>query len=418
MKKNKYFLILVALIIIVLVIALRFQSITGKTTSDSEIPKEVFEFKHSKEIQEVLTKFDSLYNVNIGQSEAVGGAFVITYKGEIALLKCFGVKKAGENSLIDENTIFRLASVSKTVTGVLAGILASEQKINLDDKVVDYIPGFKLKLQESTNSITVRNLLSHTSGLIAHAFDIMVEDQVPLNQITARLNEVEIVAPPGLVYAYQNVMFSLFSPYIEAKTKKSFQSVLSENVFKPFGMKNASSDFESFQNNENKSFPHQKTEKGYTSVRLNNRYYITAPAAGINASISDMGQFLIAISGKDDHRFSKDARDIVFTPQIESPLKRTYYKNWDKVKTKQYAIGWRIINYKDHTIAHHGGYVSGYQSEIAVCEEEEIGIAILTNSPNSYFTESVPAFFNLFFEFKNKLKQDNIVTEKVPLSNP
>jgi beta-lactamase class C len=193
---------------------------------------------------------------------------------------------------------------------------------------------------------------------------------------------------------------------------------MNEMVFQPFGMKNASTDFESFQNNENKAYPHQKSEKGYTPIKLNNRYYVTAPAAGINASISDLGQFLIAISGKDDDLFPKKAREIVFTPQVESPLQRSYYRNWDKIDSKHYAIGWRIVNYKNHTIAQHGGYVLGYQSEIAVCEEEEVGIAVLTNSPNSYFSAEVPSFFNLFFDYKTKLKQENKTLEKLPESNP
>ncbi len=395
-----------------------FPSIIGKPEATQEILEEILEVNHSKEIKEVLTKFDSIYNANITESGAVGGALVITYKGQIAMLKCFGERKVGENNPVNKNTIFRLASVSKTITGVLAGILTSENKINLDDKVVDYLPGFKLRLPESTNSITIRNLLSHTSGLVAHAYDIMVEDHVPLNQIIPRLNEVEIISPPGLTYAYQNVMFSLFDPIVAAKTHLSFQQNLNEKVFKPFGMKDASIDFESFRNNENKAFPHQKTESGFAATQLNDRYYNTAPAAGINASISDLAHFLIAISEKDDDLFSNEARKIVFTPQVETPLKRTYYKNWDKIDSKQYGIGWRIIKYKDHTIVNHGGYVSGYQSEIAVCEKEEIGIAVLTNSPNSYFSMAVPTFFNLYFDFRNKQKLENIAVEDTQISKP
>ena len=406
---KKYSFLIILFILILIAIAFKFSPLLNKSDLGKKIT-EVTEINHAKEIQEVLTKFDSVYSANILESAAVGGAVVITYKGQVALIKCFGVKKVGENSPVDENTIFRLASVSKTITGVLAGILAEEKLINLDDKVIDYLPEFRLKFPESTNSITIRHLLSHTSGLTPHAFDIMVEDQVPLDQIMLRLNEVEIVSPPGLVYAYQNVMYSLYDPIVAAKTKRSFDSVLREKVFNPFGMKDASTDFESFQNNENKAFPHQKREKGYNPIKLNNRYYVTAPAAGVNASISDMGQFLIAISEKDDGLFSKNAREMIFTPQVESSLQRSYYRNWGKIESKHYGIGWRIIDYKNHKIEHHGGYVLGYQSEIAVCEEEEIGIAVLSNSPNSFFSSNVPAFFNLFFEFKNKQAQENLVT--------
>jgi len=351
MKNHKFILIISILIIIV--IAFKFPFL--KTSGIGKKINEITEVNHVKEIQEVISKFDSLYNINIEQSGAVGGAVVVTYKGQVALIN------------------------------------------------------FRLKFQGSTNSITVRNLLSHTSGLTPHAFDIMVEDKVPLNKIISRLNEVEIVTPPGLYYAYQNVMFSLYDPILKAKTKKGFQEILQENIFEPFGMKNASSDFESFEKNENKAFPHVKSEKGFVAARSNDRYYITAPAAGINASISDMGHFMIAISGKDDDLFSEKAREVVFTPQIESVLKRTYYRNWDKIDSKHYAIGWRILNYKNHKIAHHSGYVLGYQAEIAICEEEEVGIAILSNSPNSSFSAGVPTFLNLFFEHKNKQALEKII---------
>ncbi len=416
MKKYKYFLVILAAAIIAS--GLFFPSVNYRLQAGKKIVKEVLQPDYSEEIKEVLVKFDSLYSSNVKQSGAVGGAVVITYKGQIVMIKCFGVKKAGENDKVDENTIFRLASVSKTITGVLAGILASENEINLDDKVADYIPGFRLNNQESTKNIRIKHLLSHTSGLIPHAFDMMVEDQVPLNQIITRLNEAEITSPPGLVYAYQNVMFSLIDPVIEAKMKKSFKSVLQEKVFDHFGMKNASVDFESFRNNENKAYPHQKREKGFSAEKLNNRYYSTAPAAGVNASISDMGRFLIAISGKNQDLFPDNARNIVFTPQVESPLKRSYYHNWGPIGPKYYAIGWRIINYKDRTIAHHSGYVEGYQSEIAICRENEIGIAVLTNSPNQGFSENVPAFLNLFFEHENKLTTENQSLSGSHESNP
>lgn len=415
MKINKFLIILFILLIVA--IAFKFSPFLSKSELGKKI-NEVTEINHSKEIQEVLVKFDSIHNAYINESAAVGGAVVITYKGQIALMKSFGVKKAGETDFINEHTIFRLASVSKTITGVLAGILAEEKIIDPEDKVVNYLPEFKLKTHESSENIKIKHLLSHSSGLPPHTYDIMVEDQVPLNQIMQRLNEVEITAPPGQVYAYQNVMFSLYDPVVKAKTQKSFNAVLREKVFEPFGMKDASVDFESFQKNENKAFPHQKNETSYSPLKLNNRYYVTAPAAGVNASISDMAQFLIAISAKNDNLFSANAREITFTPQVDSPLKRTYYRNWDKIQTKKYAIGWRIIDYKNHIVAHHGGYVLGYQTEIAVCTQEEIGIAVLTNSPNSFFSSVVPAFLNIFFDFKNKQLQEKAIAEKTPDNNP
>lgn len=393
------------IITVVTALAFNYSSLLGKPEVAEKIivADTVHQVDHTLEIKTTLAKYDSLLSAEIQQSGNVGGAIVITYKGQIAMLKCFGVKKAGEKSPVNEHTIFRLASVSKSVTGVLAGILADEKVIDLDDRVVDYLPNFHLKNPESTNHLTIRHLLSHTSGLIPHAFDLMVEDHVPLDQIINRLNEVDLTANPGEIYGYQNVMFSVFDPITSAKTKKSFHDIITEKVFVPFQMANASTGFEPFKANPNKAFPHYNSNGQFKPMRLNDRYYNTAPAAGVNASISDLGNFLLAVTGENYDLFSENARELVFTPQVVSPLKRTYFRCWDTVDSKEYSIGWRIVNYKNRKVAYHGGYVLGYRAEIAFSEDEEVGIAFLSNSPNSSVARVVPIFLNLLFEHSDKL---------------
>jgi len=414
MSKLKYKILIISAVVMVSAITI-FLLVFRDKFEVKQIFEKVIPIDHSKEIRDVLTSFEGIYNAANDSSDAVGGAVVITYKGQIVLMKCFGEKAIGENNPVDENTLFRLASVSKTVAGVLAGILVHENVIGLDEKVADLVPGFRLKNPENTNTLTVKHLLSHSSGLEPHAFDMDVERLAPLDQIISRLSEANIAAPPGKVYGYQNVMYSIFDPIVQAKTQKSYQQVMQEKVFTPFGMKNASLDFASFENSTNKAFPHQKTEKSYKVLKLNNRYYSTAPAAGVNASIADMGQFLLAISGKDDDLFPAEARKITFTPQIESPLKRSYYRNWGALGTKYYALGWRIIRFKNHTIEHHSGYVSGYQAEIAVCPDYETGIAVLTNSPNNMFSTSVPAYLSLLIE--KKYIQEKQANDSIPIED-
>lgn len=408
MIQKKYYFIIV--LVVLTVLALKLQSFVREPVdvSDIEMAIDQPEFDPTSEIQNTISQYDSILSLNIKQSGTVGAAVIITYKGKVALLRCFGVRKAGEKGKVNQNTIFRLASVSKSITGVLAGILDDEDIIDLDEKVIDYLPGFELKTSESTNNITVRHLLSHTSGLIPHAYDLMVEDHIPLEKIIERLDEVAIAAAPGKLYGYQNVLYSIYDPIVSTKTHKSFNSILSEKVFVPFGMKDASTGFESFKNDDNKAYPHVNRGKNrFSPMRLNNRYYNTTPAAGINASISDLGQFLITLTNQDSKSISMDARQTVFTPQIKSPLKRTYFSSWDKIQTKEYSIGWRIVGYKGRKVAYHGGYVSGYKAEIALCQEEQVGIAILSNSPSNITSKNIPAFLNMLFEYKDKLVMQN-----------
>lgn len=400
-RKHLYIPILITLIIV----AFKLQSfVSSKEVTNTQIEVPIKPPKPSQlyEINEIVSKYDSILSSEINESGTVGAAVVITYKNEIALLKCFGVQKAGEKNAINKNTIFRLASVSKTVSGVLAGILSDEGIIKFDDKVTDYLPDFKLKSPESTSKITIGNLLSHTSGLVPHAYDNLIEAHVPIKKIMEQLQFVDIAAEPGKLYGYQNVMFSLYDTIASVKTSKDFGSLIKEKVFGPFGMNDASTSFDDFKNSDNKAFPHYGGNGKFRTLRLNDRYYSTTPAAGINASISDLSHFLLTLLNNESTVINNNVRELIFTPQVISPLNRNYLRRWDKVDSKYYSIGWRIIGYKNRKVAYHGGYVQGYRAEIALCEEEEIGIAFLSNSPNSTGSKSIPTFLNLLFEQKDK----------------
>ena len=414
MRKRKYYFIVV--IVVLSIVGFKLQPSKSEPVKKTE-PVIVTPPPYNPvvEIESTLSEFDSLLDLNFKESGVVGAAAVVTYKGKIALLKCYGVRKAGEDKPVDENTIFRLASVSKSVTGILAGILDDEKIVDLNSHVSDCLPEFSLKNSESTHDLMVRHLLSHTSGLIPHAYDLMVEDMVPLDQIMERLKDVDIAAPPGELYGYQNVIYSIYDPVVQALTHKTFGQLLKEKVFVPFGMKDASIGFEAFKNDDNKAYPHyNRGHNRYAPMRLNDRYYSTAPAAGVNASISDLGHLLAALTDPSSKTISEHAKETIFTPQVKSHLSRTYFRSWGRgVQHKQYSIGWRIVDYKGRRVAYHGGYVLGYKAEIAYCEDEDFGIAYLCNSPNALTAQNIPDFLNLMFAEKDKIvmeqqkKQDN-----------
>lgn len=363
------------------------------------------------EIAEIIQEYDSLITAEIKASGTVGASVAVVYRNEIVYRKCFGVKKAGTKDSIDEHTIFRLASVSKPISGVLAGMLADENVIDLEDKIADYLPELRLKNQKVTNELTIRNLLTHTTGLTAHAYDDLVEQKVPLSQIMSKLHLANTPALPGQVYAYQNVMFSLLDTIVACKTGKSYCDVLREKVFVPFGMNDASTGFESFRNNKNKALPHT----GATTIKLNDRYYTTVAAAGINASILDMQSFLLALLGNPGPSVAENVQEMIFTPYIPTALSTGYFSQWETVDSKAYGIGWRIVDYKGRRIAYHGGFVRGYRAEIAVCKDEEVGIVYLSNSPGTISARIVPEFLNRLFAFKEqqKITQNSGQTESI-----
>jgi beta-lactamase class C len=402
MKKTTYILAILP-ITIILIIFLDLSS-TGATEPAPDAT-DAIDAAYAPKVEKMLTRadsivmqYDTLLTNLLENAGTVGAAAVITINGEIVFMKSYGLKEAGTSERVNENTIFRLASVSKPVTGTLARILDNEGTIRLDDRVIDHLAGFRLKDTASTNNLTIRHLLSHTSGLVPHAYDNLVEAHVPFREIMDSLFRVNISAPPGILYGYQNVMYSLYDTIARLKTGKSFNQLLRDKMFDPLGMENASAGYAPFLMSENKALPHARTGSGFRSIRINDRYYSTNPAAGINASISDMGKFLSALTGPDPHALGPFLVDSVFAPEVVSPLRWIYLRQWDRVDSKHYGLGWRIIGYKGRQVAYHGGYVSGYRAEFAVCREEGIGIAFLTNSPGRVGSRVVPDFLDMWFD--------------------
>ena len=364
-----------------------------------------------QEIETVLSDYDSLLTFELKNAANVGAAAAIIYKNEIVYLKCFGVTQKGGNDPVDEHTIFRLASVSKTISGVLAGLLFTDSILQPEQKVTDFLPELRMKNQEQANQLTLANVLSHTTGMPQHTYDNFVEQKLPQKEILAKLPEVGPASKPGEMYAYQNVMFSLFDTIVAAKTGECYQQVLKERIFSPFGMNDASASFSDFAGNPNKALPHTWGRNGFRLIPLNDRYYNTPAAAGVNASISDMANFIKYILNDTIPKIHH-AREIIFTPQITTRLSSGYFSQWDGVNYKAYGMGWRIIDYKGRRLAYHGGFLKGYRAEIAVCPDENVGIVFLSNSPNSSAAKSVPMFLNRFFQFINegKLAVDSLIS--------
>ena len=351
------------------------------------------------EIQEFLDNYEEFYLNRFKECGSVGGALAIVYKGQVVHLKGYGVKKINTKDSVDVNTVFRLASVSKGFTGVLGAILHKKQLLDLDTPCVAYLPDMKLQRQVNTNTVTLRNTLSHTTGLTAYSFDKHVEAGASFNTIFQQLAQANVQCNPGTTFAYQNVMFSLIDTIVRKQLQKSYAELMQDFVFEPLGMTDASATFEGFKSSGNFAYPHRGYAKGTAVVKLNNRYYQTAPAAGINASIADMSKYLQALLGFAPTVFSPEVLRDIAVPRVKMPLKNVTNQIWGNLSDRAYGMGWRIFTSHGNTIMYHGGFVEGYRAEIAFCADQQIGIVFLQNSANTLALEAAPTFMNMFFEY-------------------
>ncbi|HCM77931.1 MAG TPA: hypothetical protein DIS90_16225, partial [Cytophagales bacterium] len=144
----------------------------------------------------------------------------------------------------------------------------------------------------------------------------------------------------------------------------------------------------------------------WKTIPVSPTYYNTAPAGGINASITDMAKFLVALLGHRENAISQTTINQLFAPEVRATAKNRNFNRWSRIKKSYYGLGWRILNFKEDTLAYHGGYVNGYRSEIAVHPTKKIAICVLANGPGGFSDHAIPAFFNTFDKyFKTVTKQ-------------
>jgi beta-lactamase class C len=344
----------------------------------------------------VLAYDHYLQNV-VDSLKSPGAAAALVYKGEIVLLKGYGVKRSGGIDSVDAHTVFRLGSVSKGFASVLTGIMVEEGSLGWDDNVRHYLSDFTMKDTSSASHVTIRNILSHTSGFPEHTYTDMLDHGHDYDEIKGALSGVPNIAKPGQVYGYQNVVFSLIGDILFQVSGKDYNNLLQEKIFMPLNMHDASTNYTSFYYNPNTAMPHIRAGSHWKVKPKNNRYYSVSPASGVNASASDMAKWLLALTGFYPEVIDKNTILEISDHTIETPKKSAYQRNWKSLEKTYYGLGWRVFLMKGHEIVYHGGYVEGFRAEIAFDPDTKLGIAVLFNSNASVAAQCIPLFVNSFF---------------------
>ena len=344
-----------------------------------------------------LKDFERNFNEGLIDQRIPGASVAIVKDGRVVYQKGFGLKEIGKPEKVDEHTVFRLGSVSKGFASVLTGVLVEEGVVNWDDPVFRYLEDFRLNDPVQTDRVQIRHLLSHTSGLPRHAFTNLVEDGLSLDRIIPRFLHVPLISKEGEQLAYQNAAFSTIEKVLEVQTNTDFNTLLDEKLFKPLAMNYSSTNYDGISFSDNRSLPHiyHSRSQGRVPIPISKKYYNAVSSGGINASASDMGKWMLLLTGNYPDIISEETLEVIFGP-LATINNRRFSRYWEGVNESHYGMGWRVLDNHGQKIVYHGGYVNGYRSEIAFAPEEGIGISILINANSSYPLVIIPDFFNHF----------------------
>lgn len=358
-----------------------------------------------------LDQFAGRIQADARKHNVPGYVFVFVEKGRPPQIYTYG-KTDRQGGYIDENTLFRLASVSKTFTSMLMAKMVDQSNLDWQTSLATLAPDIGFS-QSGHAGMTLQHLVGQSSGFMPNAYDNLIEANYPVRRVLNQLADLEPLCAPGKCYTYQNTLFGVLVHYFEQQGT-SYEAELSNRVIKPLSMPHASVGKASLVSSSNWAKPHIAIAKDKWRLgHVNPNYYRFAPAAGVNASIRDMVIWIRAMLGEYPDVISPELIDKVTTPQVKTK-RELHRRNWRKhLQDAHYGLGWRVYDFNGHKLNYHGGWVKGYRADVAFAPDQKVGYAMLMNAESNLINGFTAEFWQQYFEHYEKRMQVAELSEQV-----
>jgi CubicO group peptidase (beta-lactamase class C family) len=297
-----------------------------------------------------------------------GASVVVVHDGKVAYMHSYGLANVEDHTLATPATDYRLASLTKQFTATAIMLLVQDGKLEYDDRVIDILSGFPAYGRE----ITVRHLLTHTSGLWAY------EDFVP-DSATVQVKDRDVLAlvgradstyfPPGSAFRYSNSGYAVLALIVEQASGEPFARFLHDRIFAPLGMDESVAYEKGVSTVPNRAFGYSKRGDGFVRTDQSPTSAVLGDG-GIYTSVADLVKWVRAL---ESHALvSADARKLSWTPYVLSNGEPTHY-----------GFGWFVDQDRGRTRLTHNGETRGFTNAIVRYPGERLSVIVLTNLSNS-----------------------------------
>ncbi|MGK6355390.1 serine hydrolase domain-containing protein [Sphingomonas sp. DT-207] len=326
------------------------------------------------------------------EPEMVGLAVGTVERGQIRFLRGYGETLTGSHEPVTPDTVFRWASLSKSVASALITALAAEGRLSLDTPLATM--GTTLTLPGGVGRATVADLLSHRLGLVRNAWDDRLEAGEDPKLLRAALGTLPAYCPPASFYAYQNIAYDAATEVVERVTGQGYARVAQARLFAPLGMTSASVGRAGLEGSASWARPHHH---GKTPTTVDDSYYRVPAAGGVNSSIRDLVLWMRAQLGEAPQVLSAQALEVMHRPRVSTPPRGRRGSMDLALTNAAYGLGWRSFTYTGHALVGHRGSVNGYGSLILFVPADKSGIVMLWNSNQYKAARLQLEFFDMLY---------------------
>jgi CubicO group peptidase (beta-lactamase class C family) len=332
---------------------------------------------HEEEIDQLIERAMDAF-------EIPGMAVSIVYDGEVYYSKGHGLVEVSKTARVDDKTLFQIASVSKAFTAAALAILVDDGTLDWEDPVIDYLPEFRMYDPWVTREFTIRDLLTHRSGLPLGAGDLLMfpEAETSRDEIIRAMRFLKPTTSFRSEYAYDNLMYIIAGQVVSSASGMPFEEFLEERLLFPLGMTDCAATLGRTARKATKATPHVEVD-GKLQTTLSLESDVGAAAGGINCSARSMALWSSFVLNKGKNA---DGDQVVSAAQIEQLLSpvtvlptRGYMAEHAGSFLSAYALGWNVSTFYGQPYYSHGGGLWGMTTFLTILPRQGLAVFVSNN---------------------------------------
>ncbi|WNG95614.1 serine hydrolase [Mycobacterium sp. ITM-2016-00318] len=343
-------------------------------------------------IENAIAKIDGIADGLMKKSGIPGMAVAVVHGGKAVYAKGFGVKDIKKGEKVDSDTVFQLASLSKSISSTVVAQQVSEKAIGWDTPVVSKLPWFALSDPVITKMVSVGDMFSHRSGLPDHAGDMLDDLGYDRRYVLERLRD-QPLDPFRISYAYTNFGLTSAAEAVAVNARKSWEDLADDVLFKPLGMASTSFRFADFEGRKNRALGH---------IHIDGRYeprYVRdpqpqAPAGGVSSSVNDLTHWLALMLADGSYQGKQIVDAKALLPAV-SPQILSSPPSEPAMRSGFYGFGFNVgtTSAARTSLSHSGAFELGSGTNFVIIPSADVAIVALTNATPSGVPEALTAEF-------------------------
>jgi CubicO group peptidase (beta-lactamase class C family) len=318
----------------------------------------------------------------IADWEVPGLAIAVVRNDSVLAARGYGVRELGKPERVDENTVFSIASLTKSFSATAAAMLVDDGRLEWDAPARRYLPALAFHDPYLTENVTVRDLLAHRTGL--HASNMAWQlTGIGRAELVRRARYMEAEAPFRTRLVYSNVGYAIAGEAIAAAAGMPLEEVIRQRVIAPLGMRSTTIGYAAASRAPNRAMPHAMIGGVQRPIPWRD-IDVVAAAGSVNSTAADMAQWLRfqmgdgAFAGR--RLVSPGAFWEIHSPQLVIPVSQAMKSARQVEGWAAYAMGWQVMDYRGHPMLWHTGNADGMPAFMAILPREHLGVVIMTNT--------------------------------------